>query len=191
MPGRLDSIPKFRDQFRVEILGPALTFLIGEQQCFALSGKRNVRVAEEIDGRRSSRQIMQHLCGELPEPQVLYTISHFRERGYLEPDPPPGQPIARAALGESESDELRASLERVSAELSANAGITLVATDDYLNPGPLACDAKRWLLIKPTGVPLVGPLFDGNDGPCPECLAFWIRKNRPVEEFVRRRRELS
>jgi len=78
---------------------------------------------------------------------------------------------------------------RVDGEASAQ----VVVSDDYLHPKLEAIDrdARRtgtpWFVIKPTGArPLIGPGFDPGVGPCWDCLAFWIRQNRPIEELVRR-----
>ena len=93
-------------------------------------------------------------------------------------------------LGEWMSD----SLQQTGFQLDDGATTQLVVTDDCLRPeiASVSAEARRrgaqWFLVQPVGTrPLVGPLFRPKTGPCWECLAFWMRNNRPVEELVRRR----
>jgi ribosomal protein S12 methylthiotransferase accessory factor len=91
-------------------------------------------------------------------------------------------------------------LEQAGVRVDGEARAQIVVTDDYLRPELAAInlralrDGTPWLLIKPTGIqpligPVFGPAFAPGSGPCWDCLAFWIRHNRPVEELARRRRE--
>ncbi|WNG36946.1 TOMM precursor leader peptide-binding protein [Archangium violaceum] len=73
--------------------------------------------------------------------------------------------------------------------------VEVVLVEDYLEPGLEALrsgslePSKPWLPVKLVGaVPWVGPLFQsGADRPCWNCLAWRLRANRPVEEFLSRR----
>lgn len=87
-------------------------------------------------------------------------------------------------------------LEQAGVRVDRDASVQVIASDDYLRPELAAInqralrDGTRWLLLKPTGVqPLIGPVFEPGAGPCWECMAFWMRQNRPVEELVRRQQE--
>ncbi|MEO8903484.1 MAG: TOMM precursor leader peptide-binding protein [Polyangiaceae bacterium] len=95
-------------------------------------------------------------------------------------------------------DVIASALAGAGLRVDQDAALRVVVTDDYLTPELASLNANRirterpWLLLKPNGaVPFIGPLFMPNDGPCWECLAFWLRGNRPVEELVRRQRQAA
>jgi ribosomal protein S12 methylthiotransferase accessory factor len=84
-------------------------------------------------------------------------------------------------------------LAQAGVRVAEGAALRVVVTDDYLRTELAEIDAQAretctpWCLVKPSGVQaLIGPIFEPGSGPCWECLAFWIRSNRPVEELVRR-----
>ena len=86
-------------------------------------------------------------------------------------------------------------LEQAGVHVDPDAPVQIVVTDDYLRPELAAINRTAllrktpWCLVKPIGTkPLLGPVFQPDAGPCWECLAFWMRNNRPVEELVRRHR---
>jgi len=71
----------------------------------------------------------------------------------------------------------------------------VVVTDDYLAPELSRMHAEAaqrgapWCPVKLVGLmPLIGPVLQPDAGPCWDCVAHWIRSNRPVEEFLRRSR---
>lgn len=99
------------------------------------------------------------------------------------------------AMTEVVTEAMTGALEAVGVRVDRNARTQVVVTDDYLHPALASInrlarrDGAPWFLLKPTGVqPLIGPGFEPAAGPCWDCLAFWIRQNRPVEELVRRHR---
>jgi bacteriocin biosynthesis cyclodehydratase domain-containing protein len=84
-------------------------------------------------------------------------------------------------------------LERAGLRVRKEATISLVVTDDYLHADLAVINADAlskktpWFLVRAIGTqPLVGPFFHPGRGPCWECLAFWMRGNRPVEALMRR-----
>ncbi|WP_437317639.1 TOMM precursor leader peptide-binding protein [Sorangium sp. So ce385] len=105
-------------------------------------------------------------------------------------------PVSVLALGEAAfAGWMTEALEQAGARIDGDAAVQVVVTDDCLRPELASINRRalregaRWFLIKPAGVqPLLGPGFEPGAGPCWECLAFWMRQNRPVEELVRRRR---
>lgn len=73
--------------------------------------------------------------------------------------------------------------------------VQIVLTEDYLHPELAALNRAALprntalLLVKPVGgMPLIGPFLRPPLGPCWECLAFSLRRNRPAEELLRRLR---
>lgn len=88
-------------------------------------------------------------------------------------------------------DEARLHTTARSGAGAADAELTLVACDDYLDPALGAIDADQrahnrpWLLFKPGGTTsLIGPLFQPGNGPCWNCLAHRLRLNRQAETHV-------
>jgi len=106
-------------------------------------------------------------------------------------------PVSVQILGEAvPAAWMTEALEQTGARIDREAAVQVVVTDDYVRPELASInrralrDGARWFLIKPTGVqPLIGPGFTPGTSPCWDCLAFWIRQNRPVEEWLRRRRQ--
>jgi oxazoline/thiazoline synthase len=99
-----------------------------------------------------------------------------------------GEPAAAAWMAEA--------LASAGVRVDDEAAVRVIVCDDYLRPELAAINRSAlregapWFLVKPCGVqPLVGPAFSPGAGACWDCLAFWIRHNRPVEELVRRHRE--
>ncbi len=85
------------------------------------------------------------------------------------------------------------SLEIKIAQDSDPTDLTVVITDDYLNPQLEEFNQKAlqsqtpWMLVKPLGtIVWLAPLFDGNQTACWQCLASRLQENRPIESFVQR-----
>src|SRR5262249_54253228 len=103
-------------------------------------------------------------------------------------------PVAVIAIGDAVPSEwLIEALRQAGVRVDRDADVHVIATDDYLRPelasiNQAALRTRRpWFLVQPTGLrPLVGPAFRPGAGACWDCLAFWIRRNQPVEELVRR-----
>ncbi|AUX45217.1 hypothetical protein SOCE26_066980 [Sorangium cellulosum] len=105
-------------------------------------------------------------------------------------------PVSVLALGEAAAAGwMTEALEQAGVRIDGEAAVRVVVSDDPLRPELASINRRAlregtpWFLIKPAGVqPLIGPLFEPGAGPCWDCLAFWMRQNRPVEELLRRRR---
>ena len=92
----------------------------------------------------------------------------------------------------STAGPVRQALQKAGILIKDKASVWMVVVDDYLQKeiAQINRTALRqgttWCLIKPTGTrPLAGPIFRPGVGPCWECMAFYLRNNRPVEELVR------
>lgn len=94
--------------------------------------------------------------------------------------------------------QFKAALESLHIQVAENADIGIVLTDDYLQDGlhaynQQALDSSRaWMLVKPVGTIIwVGPIFQPGETGCWQCLVQRLRGNRPVEEFIQRRKPIS
>ncbi|WFB09369.1 TOMM precursor leader peptide-binding protein [Streptomyces sp. LX-29] len=107
--------------------------------------------------------------------------------------------VALVVLGCTDPEEARRALGaaglRGVAE-PAEAGLTVVVCDDYLDPGLSRVDAehrtagRRWLPVKPVGVQAwFGPVLGAPDGPCWSCMADRLWRGRRAEAHLLRRLE--
>ncbi|MGB3512306.1 MAG: TOMM precursor leader peptide-binding protein [Microcoleaceae cyanobacterium] len=81
-------------------------------------------------------------------------------------------------------------------QVAESGDLTIVLTDDYLNPNleefnkQALASQTPWMLIKPLGtIAWIGPLFQPNQTGCWDCFAQRWRDNRPIEEFINRKKE--
>ena len=104
------------------------------------------------------------------------------------------RPVSVLSLATSEmAHRMTEALEGAGVRCAKESFMTVVVTDDYLRPelaaineAALLC-AKPWCLVKTIGSrPLLGPVLSPPHTACWECLAFWLRNGRPVEELLRR-----
>ncbi|MDJ0715305.1 MAG: TOMM precursor leader peptide-binding protein [Prochloraceae cyanobacterium] len=103
--------------------------------------------------------------------------------------------VAVKALGNLSASELTSIIESLEIQVAEEANLEVVLTDDYLrgeleeiNQKNLA-RSRPWMLVKPTGtLTWIGPIFDPEKTGCWQCLAQRLRANRPVEEFIERRK---
>ena len=94
--------------------------------------------------------------------------------------------------------QFETALESLHIQVSDKGDIEIVLTDDYLQDGLYAYNQKAldssraWMLVKPVGtIVWLGPIFDPDKTGCWQCLAQRLRGNRPVEEFIQRRKHIS
>lgn len=105
--------------------------------------------------------------------------------------------VSVRAIGDAFSARcMTEALAQAGVRIDGEALLQVVVTPDYLHPELAVINESAlrrgtpWCLLKTSGVtPLIGPMFQPGGGPCWECLAFWMRNNRPVEELVRRHRD--
>ncbi|MEM9538514.1 MAG: TOMM precursor leader peptide-binding protein [Cyanobacteria bacterium P01_E01_bin.42] len=106
--------------------------------------------------------------------------------------------VAVKTFGSVTASGLISTLESLHFQISDEANITIVLTDSYLQEGlerfnEQALETSHpWMLVKPVGTILwFGPIFHPGKTGCWECLAQRLRGNSPVEEFVRRRKDIA
>ena len=100
--------------------------------------------------------------------------------------------------GSTSGQGLEGALQRAGVQIAASsdrAELCVVAVEDYLATQALTAhrraraQGERLLLCKLVGRSVwVGPVFNRPDGPCWDCLAERLQRNRPVETHLRERR---
>nr|WP_224361284.1 TOMM precursor leader peptide-binding protein [Hyalangium versicolor] len=146
-----------------------------------LTGRIQVLLAPLLDGRRSIRDIVAALEGQVSAPEVLYTISLLEKRGYvvdassaLSPEAAafwqasgvaPAEaaarlaaaPVAALALDGLEPAPLARALEGAGLTVRDGAPFQVILVRDYLTPELEAINQRAmerrepWLLVKPSG----------------------------------------
>ena len=106
--------------------------------------------------------------------------------------------IAVETFGSVDASDLIKKLEPLHIQVADVGDLTVVLTDDYLNPELLEFNKEAlksqspWMLVKPLGTIIwIGPLFYPHKTACWECLAKRLRDNRPIEGFIQRQKENS
>ncbi|NER03877.1 MAG: TOMM precursor leader peptide-binding protein [Okeania sp. SIO3C4] len=99
-------------------------------------------------------------------------------------------------LGSVTDEDFISLLNSFQIQVADSGDLTIVLTDDYLHPNlaefnQQALDSQTpWMLIKPLGtISWIGPLFQPNQTGCWDCFAQRWRDNRPIEEFINRKKE--
>ena len=106
--------------------------------------------------------------------------------------------VAVQSFGCPGKEDLIANLQALHISLvnesdSETPDLTVVLTDDYLNPNLDEFNQKSlhsqvpWMLVKPVGTMVwLGPIFDAPQTACWQCLARRLQDNRPIAGFVQR-----
>ena len=106
--------------------------------------------------------------------------------------------VAVKALGSVAAEDFIAMLESLQIQVADEGNLTVVLTDDYLDPkldefNQQALKSQSpWILVKPLGtIVWIGPLFYPHKTGCWDCLAQRLRDNRPIEGFIQRQKDIS
>ncbi|MBN1203706.1 MAG: TOMM precursor leader peptide-binding protein [Myxococcaceae bacterium] len=181
MSDLFDRVMQFKPHLRLEVLDSGRAFLLGEREQFMLTGKVQILVATQLDGRRSVSELISALAGQVTEPEVLYTLSLLEKGGYLveaSPALPPesaafwqaqgvapaeaaarlaATPVAVHALDGLEPAPLVEALRGAGITVREGAPFMIVLARDYLSPELEAFNQRAlerrepWFLMKPTG----------------------------------------
>ena len=214
--------PKFKKHFRVETVEEEGAFLVSERGAMLLSDRLYQSLFPLLDGNRTADEIVEQLQDKLPAPYIYYALMELEQRGYLVEnkeilpknltvfcehlnvsfkdawDRLQTTKVAVKALGNLSASELISTIESLQIQVTEEANLEVVLTDDYLrgeleeiNQKNLA-RSRPWMLVKPTGTLIwIGPIFYPQKTSCWECLAQRLRGNRPVEDFIERRKNGS
>jgi ribosomal protein S12 methylthiotransferase accessory factor len=178
----MHEVLRFRPDLRVLVAGDDdMVFLVGEHERFLLQGRPYVRVAAQIDGRRSLAEIFDALGDTLSLPEADYVVAVLRKQGLLLASPPAlapaaaaywralglddalvdprlrAAPVAVTAVGGADPAPLVASLAGAGVGVDPHAALRLVVTTDYLDPALAAAGAAAraagfaWLPVRPGG----------------------------------------
>ena len=214
---------QIKPHYHIEICPPKQVYLLGEQENHALTGQLYCQIIPFLDGQYSRDQIVEKLDGEVPADYIDFVLNRLTETGYLTEaalDLAPEvaafwselgiaptvaaqalkQPVHLKTVGnrisEGMVDILGTALRDLGIPLQptdTNAALTVVLTDDYLNPdlAPLnryqVETGQPWMLVKPLGSILwLGPVFKPGETGCWHCLAQRLEGNREVEASVQR-----
>ena len=106
--------------------------------------------------------------------------------------------VAVKALGSVAAEDFITMLESLQIQVADEGNLTVVLTDDYLEPkldefNQQALKSQSpWILVKPLGtIVWIGPLFYPYKTACWDCLAQRLRDNRPIEGFIQRQKDIS
>ena len=106
--------------------------------------------------------------------------------------------ISVKAFGSIGAADFITSLESLGIEVGDRGDLTVVLTDDYLNPQldefnrQALKSQSPWMLVKPSGtIAWIGPIFDSPKTACWHCLARRLQDNRPIESYIERQKNLA
>ncbi|SDL13275.1 ribosomal protein S12 methylthiotransferase accessory factor [Nonomuraea maritima] len=210
----MDVRPSFRRHHRVETVDGEGVYLVSERDLHVLTGRTVRALAGLLDGKHTVTEILAAVEPEIPPEQVFYVLHQLREQGFLVDVTEAVEPRAAAywemagrsadqavagitgaavevlAVGDVPHEELAVLLAdegvRVSDGTSADPGLTVVLTDDYIrkelaeiNRRHLA-EGRPWLLARAGGPVLwLGPIFQpGSGGGCWRCLSQRLEGHR-------------
>ena len=106
--------------------------------------------------------------------------------------------ISVKSLGSIDASDLITVLESLQIQVVDQGNLTVVLTDDYLEPqldefNQQALKSQSpWMLVKPSGtIAWIGPIFQPQKTACWHCLAQRLQDNRPIEGFIERQKALA
>jgi bacteriocin biosynthesis cyclodehydratase domain-containing protein len=214
----LIATPAFKRIYDVCVVDPEGVYLLSERWPVLLKGPVFCRLAPLLDGQRTTGQIVDALAAEIAPLQVRIALAFLEKNGHIVEacaGVPPARlaawdelgvdardaeerlrttPISVRACGDVRIERVVAALEEHGVRVSDTAALSLILTDDYLNPSLTSINAAAlragtpWLLARPVGTTVwIGPLFTPGQSGCWECLANRLRLNRTVERYLERR----
>ena len=101
--------------------------------------------------------------------------------------------VAVKTIGSVAAEDFITVLESLQIQVAEAGDLTVVLTDDYLNPqldefNQQALQSQSpWMLVKPVGtIVWIGPVFHPHKTGCWHCLAQRLQDNRPIAGFLQR-----
>ncbi|MFN6466460.1 MAG: TOMM precursor leader peptide-binding protein [Nostoc sp. DedVER02] len=211
--------PRFKPEFRVEIVQPKKVYLLSECKSFALTGNLYVLLAPLLDGNHTVEQITNRLKWTTNRAQIDRILTKLADKGYITeasdrlPDAVQAfwsylgvdsetafsrlqaTRVAVRTFGNIQSAPFIEALKTLHINISNEADFTVVLTEDYLQPELAEFNRqtqKPWLLIKPIGMfSWIGPIFIPGQTGCWQCLAHRLQKNFPVETSIKQQKSIN
>ncbi len=199
------------DPRRAFLLGDREQFMLtGQGQvrvASMLDGRRSVKdICAELDGQVSSAEVL-YIFSMLEKRGYLVdaapslspeAAAFWQALGVAPADAATrlaSTPVTVRALGGLDPAPLVEALKGTGLTVRDEAALPILLVHDYLAPelesfNRQALERREpWLLMKPSGaMPWVGPVFRPGEGPCWDCLAHRLRRNRPVEAYLLERK---
>lgn len=213
----------FKRHVRAESVPGDAVYLLSEHGVMAVPGDRMTALAPLLDGTRDLAGLLRDTDGRMPPGQVGALVGQLTRSGLLDHRDPAeragtdraaeayweiagGERVRRAAatgpalritsLCDLDTEALRDTCRDAGlgiAEQGADADLTLVVCEDYLDPrlrtldAALRAEGTPWLLAKPFGTGIwVGPVFRPGESACWNCLAHRLHEQRAGQSLVRR-----
>ncbi|WP_445627684.1 TOMM precursor leader peptide-binding protein [Nostoc sp. DSM 114167] len=211
--------PRFKPEFRVEIVQPKKVYLLSERQSFALTGNLYVLLAPLLDGNYTVEQITNRLKWTTNRAQIDRILTKLADKGYITeasdrlPDAVQAfwsylgvdsetalsrlqtTRVAVQTFGNIQSAPFIEALKSLHINISNEADFTVVLTDDYLQPELVEFNRqsqKPWLLIKPIGMfSWIGPILIPGQTACWQCLAHRLQRNFSVETSIKQQKSID
>ena len=206
--------PVLAPHFEFHAIDEKQVFLVSETFNTLLHGTIYGDLLPLLDGRHSYRNIVAALAGAHPNTAVRTALVSLASRGYVvsgEYDMDRGPAAFWTQLGVSprwveerlavasvavtgDGECLARCLEAMGVAVEGDdAALSVIVCDDYLDERHAAfnrcsvASGAPWMLIRPGGLqPLFGPVFrPAEQGPCWACLAYRLRGNQEIHNFLR------
>jgi oxazoline/thiazoline synthase len=210
------SKPIFKNHFHVEISQTEeIVYLLSEKKHYFLKGYVYRILAPFLDGTHTVDEIAASLELFFPRERILKVLMHLQNSGYIEDANSSMDPSTAAfwnlngftcdkvdsslaqtivnvvSMGSIDDTLIIEKLQSLGVQTSSDGEITLVLTNNYLDPAlshinqAQLRDQRPWLLVKPVGgVIWIGPLFIPGETGCFQCLSHRLKGNKEVENAL-------
>ncbi len=208
------KLPALAPHLEFRVVGERQTLLVSESFNTLLHGGLHCKLLPLLDGRRPQDEIVAALESAHTGAEVRAAIASLSAKGYVvsaEHGMDRGRAAYWSSLGasprwaeerlaesrvevEEDGGRLGRHLEKNGAEVGGDEPrLTVIVCDDYLKESLADVNRRRlaarapWVLVRPRGIQsLFGPVFRADEeGPCWTCLAYRLRGNQEVHQFLR------
>ncbi|MBO3749443.1 TOMM precursor leader peptide-binding protein [Streptosporangiaceae bacterium NEAU-GS5] len=224
----MTTVLGFKRYLRSAVVAGEGAYLFSERGVIALRGRHVEELVPLLDGSRSRAEVLAEAPAGAPAEHLSALMTRLAAADLLAEYPAEtpetaipdtgamaywesaGLDGARAAgrlaatrvgltiLGAVDAAQAHEACRLAGLEVSADAELTVVLCDDYLDPVLSDIDARHraegrsWLLAKPSGTNIwIGPVFEPRESACWNCLSHRLWGNRWAEAQVQRARGQS
>ena len=215
--------PKLKHCFHWESIDSETVFLLSERDSVVLSSPIYQLLIPLVNGQHTTDEIVDLLQGKVAASEVFYRLMLLEKGGYLIEDNnplpenlaifcghlkiPPQEAYQRLQTTQVKVNSLGSNLpvtefcgalQALQIQVSQEANLEIVLTDDYLQEGLAEINQKAlrrsqpWLLVKPIGtITWIGPIFEPEKTGCWQCLAQRLQNNRPITREIEKHKDIS